>query len=81
MCVKAYVCMWYYESLFACAGVCVSLFLSVCRPPCFCDRACLFCSLWVSWQVRGQRGAWCAGPRPAAAGHGVDELPPSTVSV
>lgn len=61
--------------------VCVSLFLSVCRPPCFCDRACLFCSLWVSWQVRDQRGAWCAGPRPAAAGHGVDELPPSTVSV
>lgn len=24
----AYTCMWYYESLFACAGVCVSLFLS-----------------------------------------------------
>lgn len=55
----AYVCRWYYESLFACAGVCVSL--SVIFP--------VFVTGLVYFAVCGS-----VGRSGVSEGHGVQDL-------
>lgn len=61
MCVKAYVCMWYYESLFACVGVCISFSVSVVLP--------VFVTGLVYFAVCGS-----VGRSGVSEGHGVQDL-------